>query len=92
MLAGDYADLPISQWTSSYPYLLPWIMGISPRCKVRISAIHPGSSDIFQHVMIAQRVALVVTHCVGNNGGVVKLGPREEFLVQVFGLELHDTA
>ncbi|KAM0794104.1 hypothetical protein BDR22DRAFT_719111 [Usnea florida] len=92
LLADETADLQTVQWTSTFPYLLPWTLGVSPNCKVRISANDPGSTDIFQPVMIVQRVALVVTRCVGNSGGFVKLGPREQFLVDVFGLELPSTA
>ena len=92
LLADETADLHIVQWTSTFPYLLPWTLGVSPKCKIRISANDPGSTDIFEPVMIVQRVALVVTRCVGSSGGLVKLGPKEQFLVDVFGLGLHDTA
>ena len=92
MLADETADLHVVQWTSTFPYLLPWTLGVSPKCKVRISANDPGSTDIFEPVMIVQRVALVMTRCVSNSGGLVRLGPREQFLVHVFGLEHHDTA
>lgn len=92
MLADETANLRIVQWTSTFPYLLPWTLGVSPSCKVRISANNPGSTDIFEPVMIVQRVALVVTRCGGNSGGLVKLGPRGQFLVHVFGLGPHDTA
>ena len=84
MLADDSADLHAWQWSPTYPVVLPWTMGVSPFCRIKINAIKPGSSDVFQRVMIAQRAALIVSRCADNLGGVVSVGPREEFQVQVF--------
>ena len=92
MLADDTADLRVMQWTSTFPHMLPWTLGVSPTCKVRISANNPESTDIFEPVMIVQRVALIVSRCVGDSGGLVQLGPREQFRVHVYGLGVHDTA
>lgn len=84
MLADDSADLHASHWSPSYPLVLPWTWGVSPSCRMQISAANPGSSDVFQRVMIAQRAALIVSRCVNNKGGTVSLGPREKFQIRVF--------
>ena len=84
MLAQDSPDLPAWQWSPTSPVVLPWTMGVSPFCRIKIVATKPGSSDTFQRVMIAQRAALIVSNCVDNFGGIVSVGPREEFQVQVF--------
>lgn len=83
-LASD-PDLYTWQWKPTYPLVLPIIWGVSPGCRIKISAVSPSSSDSFQRVMIAQRAALIVSRCPYNNGGIVSLGPREQFEVQVFG-------
>ena len=92
MLAGDSADLHAWQWTPTSPVVLPWTVGVSPLCRIKINAIRPGSSDVFQRVMIAQRAALIVSRCVDNFGGVVSVGPREEFQVHVFSFPPRVTA
>lgn len=86
MLANDSADIPASRWNPIYPLRLPWTWGISPTCKIEVKAVHPASSDVFQRVMIAQRASLIVSRCLSDKGGIVSLGPREQFSVQVFGL------
>lgn len=86
MLADDSGDLRASRWNLTYPLVLPWTGGISPNCKIRINAVNPESSDVFPRVMIAQRAALIVRSCTGNNGGIVTLGPRGQFQVQVLAL------
>lgn len=92
LLADDSAELRASQWSPSYPLVLPWTWGISPNCKVTINAVNPRSSDTFQTVMIAQRMALIVYRCMNNKGGMVSLGPREQFQVQDFALRDQATA
>ena len=92
MLAGDSADLHAWQWSPTSPVVLPWTIGVSPLCRIKVNAIKPGSSDVFQRVMIAQRAALIVSRCVGNLGGLVSVGPREEFQVQVFSFAPRVTA
>lgn len=92
MLAGDSADLHAWQWSPTSPVVLPWTIGVSTFCRIKINALRPGSSDIFQRVMIAQRAALIVSRCVDNLGGVVSVGPREEFQVQVFSFPPRVTA
>ena len=92
MLAGDSADLHAWQWSPTSPVVLPWTIGVSPLCRIKINAVKPGSSDVFQRVMVAQRAALIVSRCVDNLGGVVSVGPREEFQVQVFSFAPRVTA
>ena len=92
MLADDSADLHVRRWSPTSPVVLPWTIGVSPFCRIIISAIKPGASDVFQRVMIAQRAALIVRRCVNNLGGVVSVGPREEFQVQVFSFAPRVTA
>ena len=92
ILAGDSADLHPWQWSPTSPVVLPWTIGVSPLCRIKISAIKPGASDIFQRVMISQRAALIVSRCVDNLGGIVSVGPREEFQVQVFSFAPRVTA
>ena len=92
MLADDSADLHAWQWSPTSPVVLPWTMGVSPFCRIKINATKPGSSDVFQRVMIAQRAALIVSRCVDNLGGIVSVGPREEFQVQVFSFKPRVTA
>ena len=92
MLAGDSADLHAWQWSPTSPVVLPWTIGVSPFCRIKVNAIKPGSSDVFQRVMIVQRAALIVSRCVDNLGGVVSVGPREEFQVQVFSFTPRVTA
>ena len=84
MLADDSADLHAWRWSTTSPVVLPWTIGVTPQCRVKVNAIKPGSSDVFQRVMIAQRAALIISRCKDNLGGVVSVGPREEFQVQVF--------
>lgn len=83
MLANDSADLHASRWSPTHPIVLPWTWGFSPYCKIRITAVSPRSPDFFQRVMIAQRVALVLTRCMNNKGGIVSLGSREQFQIEV---------
>ena len=92
MLAGESADLHAWRWSPTSPVVLPWTIGVSPFCRIKINAIKPGASDVFQRVMIAQRAALIVSRCVDNLGGVVSVGPREEFQVQVFSFAPRVTA
>ena len=84
MLAQDSPDLHAWRWSPTSPVVLPWTMGVSPFCRIQIVATKPVSSDTFQRVMIAQRAALIVSSCVDNFGGIVSVGPKEEFQVQVF--------
>ena len=86
MLAQDSAVLPAWQWSPSYPLVLPWTYGISANCRLKVTAIHPWSSDVFQRAMIAQRVSLIVSRCPNNKGGIVSLGPKQQFQVQVYGI------
>lgn len=83
VLASD-PDLYVWQWNPRYPLVLPVVWGISPGCKVQIGALNPSSSDAFPRIMIAQRAAFIVSRCVDNLGGIVSLGPRGQFQVQVF--------
>lgn len=92
MLADDSADLHASQWSPTYPLLLPWTWGIPQSCKIEIDAVNRGSSDVFQQAMIAQRAALIVSRCLGNKGGMVSLGPRGLFRVRVFASGTRGTA
>lgn len=91
-LADGSVDLPAYHWNSVYPLVLPWTWGISPRCTIRITAIHPGSLDVFQRVMVAQRAALIVSRCLNNNGGAISVGPKEQFQVQMFASVTRATA
>lgn len=84
MLADDSPDLHASQWNSVYPVRLPWISGL-PKCQLRVLAVSPESWDVFPRAMVAQRLALIVSSCPDNKGGVVSLGPRADFQVQVSG-------
>ena len=92
LLATDFADLHASQWSPTSPLALPWTWGVSQKCTIKIDAVNPGSLDVFQRVMIAQRAALIVNRCLENKGGIVSLGPRELFQVQVFGFRNQATA
>ena len=92
LLGDERADLPVAQWSSVYPFKLPYIVGPSPYCRIRVNAVNAGSLDYFQTIMLAQRAALVVNRCTANNGGIVSLGPREEFRVEVFSTVLRTTA
>lgn len=84
-ILADDSDLKAWQWRATYPLVLPVVWGISPGCKIVISAINPTASDYFQRAMIAQRAALIVSRCVNNyKGGNVSLGPREQFHVSVY--------
>ena len=86
LLASDSADLHAWQWSTTSPLVLPWTWGVAPSCNIKINAVSPSSSDVFQRVMIAQRAALVVEHCKDNLGGTISLGPKQQFQVQVFGI------
>ena len=86
LLATDPADLPTRQWSTTSPVVLPWILGVAPSCTLKVNAVSPESLDVFQRVMIAQRVALIVEHCKDNFGGIVSLGPKQQFQVQIFGV------
>ena len=86
MLADDSTNLQFSRWSPTSPLVLPWTWGISPNCNIRIEALRPWSSDVFQQAMIAQRAALIVQRCTDNRGGIVSLGPREQFQVQMYGV------
>lgn len=92
MLADDSADLHALRWSPTYPLVLPWIWGISQNCRIEFDAVNQRSSDVFQQAMIAQRAALIVSRCLGDKGGIVSLGPRELFRVQVFALVTRATA
>lgn len=91
LLADDSADLHASQWSPTYPLVLPWTWGLVSNCQIQISAVNPASSDVFQRVMIAQRAALIVRRCVNNKGGVVSLGPREQFRITMFAFPYQAT-
>ena len=91
LLAVDPTDLHLSRWSPDFPIKLPYIVG-TPSCKMKIDAISPRSSDVFPRAMIAQRAALIVDRCRGEQGGVVTLGRREQFQVQIFGLLRRATA
>ena len=86
ILASESSDLHARQWSPTSPVVLPWTIGVSPGCTIIVAAVNRGSSDVFQSAMIAQRAALIVNHCMDNQGGVVSLGPREQFQVQVLAL------
>ena len=92
LLGAERADLPVAQWSPAYPFTLPYIVGPSPYCKIMVNAVNAGSLDYFQTIMLAQRAALVVNSCPANNGGIVSLGPREEFRVEVYSTMLRATA
>lgn len=86
LLASDSADLRALQWSTASPLMLPWTWGVAPSCNIKINAVSPRSSDVFPRVMIAQRAALIVEHCKDNLGGIISLGPKQQFQVQVFGV------
>ena len=83
LLGAEPPDLHAVQWTPDYPLRLPWSWGTTSYCKIRVSAITPGSLDVFPRAMVVQRAALILNYCSGDLGGIINLGPREQFQVQV---------
>ena len=92
MLGAERTDLPHLQWSPTYPFTLPYIVGQSSYCKIRVSAVNARSLDLFQSIMVPQRAALVINLCPANNGGAVSLGPEEQFRVEVFSTMRQATA
>ena len=86
MLALDSPDLASYQWSPIYPIQLPWVQGTTTSCQIQLSATNPRAVDIFPIAMIAQRAALIVHRCVGELGGYISVGPKQEFRVDVYAL------
>lgn len=82
--------VPFQLFNSSRPWRLPAeYVDSEATCEMRLTASEPTSSDNFPLSHVLQTAARIVNYCqhhyTVNLGGYALLGPKQEFLLEVFG-------